>query len=75
MAEDVVRIEDGFYILSTSSRVDDRTCVLKHGDAFAIFDRYGDIEEFGTGALGLYHHDTRFSRSSCFGSPTSVRSS
>jgi glycogen debranching enzyme len=60
MAEDVVRIEDGFYILSTSSRVDDRTCVLKQGDAFAIFDRFGDIEEFGTGALGIYHHDTRF---------------
>ena len=60
MAEDVVRIEDGFYILSTSSRVDDRSCVLKQGDAFAIFDRAGDIEEFGSGALGLYHHDTRF---------------
>jgi len=60
MPDDVVRIENGFYILSTSSRVDDRTCVLKQGDAFAIFDRFGDIEEFGAGALGLYHHDTRF---------------
>jgi glycogen debranching enzyme len=60
MAKDVVRIEDGFYILSTSSRVDDRTCVLKQGDTFAIFDRSGDVEEFGTNALGLYHHDTRF---------------
>jgi glycogen debranching enzyme len=60
MAEDVVRIRDEFYILSTSSRVDDRTRVLKQGDAFAIFDRSGDVEEFGTGALGLYHHDTRF---------------
>jgi glycogen debranching enzyme len=59
-AEDVVRIEDGFYILSTSSRVDDRTCVLKQGNAFAIFDRSGDVEEFGTGAFGLYHNDTRF---------------
>ena len=25
-----------------------------------IFDRSGDVEEFGTGVLGLYHHDTRF---------------
>ena len=58
--DDVVRIEDGFYILSTSSRVDDRTCVLKQGDAFAIFDRCGGIEGFGSGALGLYRHDTRF---------------
>jgi len=60
MAKDVVRIEDGFYILSTSSRVDGRTCVLKQGAAFAIFDRIGDIEEFGNGALGFFHHDTRF---------------
>ena len=60
MAEDVVRIEDGFYILSTSSRVDDRTCVLKQGDVFAIFDRFGDIEALGSGSAGIYHHDTRF---------------
>jgi glycogen debranching enzyme len=60
MPEDIVKIHDEFYILATSSRVDDRTCVLKQGDAFAIFDRFGDIEEFGGGALGLYHHDTRF---------------
>jgi glycogen debranching enzyme len=60
MPQDVVRIEDGFYILSTSSRVDDRTVVLKQGDAFAIFDRSGDVEEIGSGVLGLYHHDTRF---------------
>ena len=60
MAKDVVRTEDGYYILATSSRVDDRTCVLKQADAFAIFDRFGDIEEFGTGALGLYYRDTRF---------------
>ena len=60
MPQDVVRTQDGFYILSTSSRVDDRTCVLKQGDAFAIFDRSGDVDEIGSGALGLYHHDTRF---------------
>src|SRR5689334_21896301 len=61
MTEDVVRIEDGFYIQSTSSRVDDRTCVLKQGDVFAIFDRFGDVESpLGNGALGIYHHDTRF---------------
>jgi hypothetical protein len=54
MARDVVRIEDGYYILSTSSRVDDRTCVLKQADAVAILDSVGDIEEFGPGALGRY---------------------
>ena len=60
MAEEIIRIRDEFYILSTSSRIDDRTRVLKDGDTFALFDRFGDIEAFGTGELGLYHSDTRF---------------
>jgi glycogen debranching enzyme len=34
--------------------------VLKQGGTFAVFDRYGDIEQFGAGELGLYHEDTRF---------------
>ncbi len=60
MTEEVVRISDTFYILSTSARIDDRTQVLKQGDTFAIFDRYGDIETLGMGEFGLYHQDTRF---------------
>lgn len=60
IADDIVRIHDEFYVLSTSSRIDDRTRVLKQGDTFAIFDRFGDIEEFGTGEFGVYHQDTRF---------------
>lgn len=60
MAEEIVRIRDDFYILSTSARMDDRTRVLKHGDTFAIFDCFGDIEKFVTGELGIYHLDTRF---------------
>jgi glycogen debranching enzyme len=60
MAEEVIRIRDEYYILSTSPRIDDRTRVLKHGDTFAVFDRFGDIEAFGTGELGIYHQDTRF---------------
>jgi glycogen debranching enzyme len=59
-AEEFVRMEDGFYILSTSTRVDDRRRVLKQGDTFAMFDRSGDVEEYGTGELGIYHQDTRF---------------
>ena len=43
MTEEVVRVSDTFYILSTSARIDDRTQVLKQGDTFAIFDRFGDI--------------------------------
>jgi len=59
MTDEVVRIHDQFYILSTSARIDDRTRVLKHGDTFAVFDRFGDIEAFGPGELGIYHQDTR----------------
>jgi glycogen debranching enzyme len=33
---------------------------LKHGDAFAVFDNYGDIGVIGTGPDGLYFNDTRF---------------
>ena len=57
---DIIRHQDQFYILATSSRVDDRTRVLKHGDTFAVFDRFGDIAPVGIGELGLYHEGTRF---------------
>src|SRR2546426_7513848 len=40
---DIIRLQDQFYILATSSRIDDRTRVLKHGDTFAVFDRFGDM--------------------------------
>jgi glycogen debranching enzyme len=33
---------------------------LKHGDAFAVFDNYGNIGVIGTGPEGLYFNDTRF---------------
>jgi len=60
VAEEIIPVREHFYILSTSARIDDRTRVLKHGDTFAVFDRFGDIERYGTGELGLYHRDTRF---------------
>src|SRR5258707_587526 len=60
MAEELVKIQEDFYILSTSARIDDRTRVLKHGDLFAVFDRFGDMELSGPAELGLYHQDTRF---------------
>jgi glycogen debranching enzyme len=58
--DDVVKIEDRWYVLATSSRADDRTRVLKHGDTFGLFDRYGDIQQLGIGEQGLYHDGTRF---------------
>ena len=61
--DEVLRISDRFYILSTSARIDDRTRVLKHGNTFAVFDRFGDVEGTGIGDLGIYgiyDRDTRY---------------
>lgn len=56
----VIEIEDKFYILATSSYADDRTNILKQGESFGVFDRFGDIHQIGTNSQGLYHEDTRF---------------
>ncbi|HEX7045016.1 MAG TPA: amylo-alpha-1,6-glucosidase [Burkholderiales bacterium] len=58
--EELVQIDDRWYVLATSSRADDRTRVLKHGETFGLFDRYGDIQHHGPGEQGLYHQGTRF---------------
>ena len=58
--EDVIQIENRFYVLATSSLADDRTRVLKWGETFAVFNRLGDIESTGLGEQGLYHNGTRY---------------
>ena len=58
--EQLIQVQNEFYILASSSRLDDRTRVLKHGDTFAVFDRFGEIAPVGLGELGLYHDGTRF---------------
>lgn len=58
--EDVIKIGKHSYVPTTSSRLDDRTRVLKHGNSFAVFDRYGDIHALGHSEQGIYHQDTRF---------------
>ena len=45
--EDVIQIQDQFYILATSSLADDRTRVLKSGETFAVLNRLGDVEAAG----------------------------
>lgn len=60
MTEEIIRIEDKFYILATPSAADDRTRVLKHNETFAVFDRYGDIQPLGPSQHGLYHEGTRY---------------
>ena len=57
---EVIEVGDQFYVLAKSPLADDRTRVLKHGDTFAVFDRYGDIQPVGLGEQGIYHAGTRF---------------
>ena len=57
---EVIQVGSQHYILATSSRADGRTWVLKSGDAFAVVDRYGDIQPLGLGEQGLYYEGTRF---------------
>jgi glycogen debranching enzyme len=49
-----------FYIPATASLLERRTRVLKHGDTFGVFDRYGDIIPGENSHEGLYHNDTRY---------------
>jgi glycogen debranching enzyme len=59
--EEVIKIDEQNYVLATSSHVDDRTRILKHGDTFGVFDRYGDIQTVvGHGEQGIFHQDTRY---------------
>jgi len=58
--EDVIQVDDDWYVLASSSRTDDQTRVLKQGETFGLFDRYGDIQHIGAGEQGLYHEGTRF---------------
>jgi glycogen debranching enzyme len=48
------------YIEAAGSLVRRQLRSLKHGDAFAVFDDYGDIGVIGTGPEGLYFNDTRY---------------
>ena len=47
-------------IVASSSLTGDHIKVLKKGDTFGLFNRYGDIHSPRTGSLGLYHEGTRF---------------
>jgi hypothetical protein len=57
--EDIIRVENQFYVLATSSLADDRTRVLRYGETFAVLNRLGDIEGIRVGEQGLCHrgHD------------------
>jgi len=58
--DEIIRVKDQFYILATSPMIDDRTKVLKQGETFAVFDRYGDMQSLPRTEKGLYDAGTRF---------------
>ncbi|MFN8638606.1 MAG: amylo-alpha-1,6-glucosidase [Dehalococcoidia bacterium] len=57
--QDLVELEGQWFVRTRSALADDRTHVLKDGETFAVFDRYGDIQPVGLGEQGLYHEGTR----------------
>ena len=56
---DIVRLENEYYVRASSALADDRTRVLKYGDTFAVFNRFGDIEFVGLSKFGLFHAECR----------------
>src|SRR3954471_16321585 len=60
MEDELLKHQDSFYILATSTPADDRTRVLKHGETFAVFDRFGDVQPVGLGEQGIYSDGTRY---------------
>ncbi len=57
---EVSRLKDKFYIVATSSILDPHRLIIKQGETFGVFSRFGDILPFGKGEQGLYHEGTRF---------------
>ena len=58
--KEIIRVDDQWYVLASSARADLQTRVLKNGEAFGIFNRFGDIQHIGIGEQGLYYEGTRF---------------
>src|SRR6202795_3084854 len=56
---DVLAFDNEYYVRATSGLADHQTRVLKYGDTFAVFNRYGDIETLGPFQLGLFHSESR----------------
>src|SRR5262245_39667791 len=57
--DDVIQVQDQYYILATASYAAKRTAVLQHDDLFALFDLHGDMGVFGPSEQGLYSEGTR----------------
>src|SRR4051812_37239956 len=60
MIEDVIKLNDKYYILASSAVAEQKAIALKSDDSFAVVDKYGDIKSIGDGADGFYFKGTRF---------------
>jgi glycogen debranching enzyme len=56
----VIQLENKFYIATNSSYADNRTSIINHSDTFGVFDRWGDVNQYGEGIKGIYHQGTRY---------------
>jgi len=57
--EEIIRVEDQYYIRVTSPRVEAAKLVIKDGDTFGVFNRRGDVETVIDQREGVYHEDCR----------------
>ena len=55
-----VSVKTEFYVATGWPPVEERIRVLKYGQMFAVFDRYGNIRASGLGEHGIYYHGTRY---------------
>jgi glycogen debranching enzyme len=55
-----IQIGDKWYVSATQATLEEQPQVLKNGETFAMFDRFGDIQVLAPGKEGIYHNDTRF---------------
>jgi glycogen debranching enzyme len=53
-------VHDKYYIASTFAHPDPLKLILKHGDMYGVFDRFGDIKQSERNEQGLYLGGTRF---------------
>ena len=59
-----IRIGDEWYVAATSARAEESPKVIKSGDTFGMFDRFGDIRSWGPANKGY----TTRTPASCRGS-------
>ena len=55
-----VSVKTEFYVATGWPPVEERIRVLKYGQMFAVFDRYGNIRASGLGEHGIYYKGTRY---------------